>query len=231
MAIAIDKTISKVVETGLCTGCGTCAGICPQQCIAMVEDTSKGIYLPQLEREKCNECGVCLKVCPGHEVDFKALNLEIFGKEPEDILLGNYLNCYTGHATDYDIRYNSASGGLVTALLIFALEQGLIDGALVTKMRENNPLEPQSFIARTAEEIISAAKSKYCPVPANIALKQLLKEEGMFAVVGLPCHIHGVRKAELVNSKLKEKVALRLGLFCSQTPSFFATEYILQKMK
>jgi len=232
MAIVIDKTISKVVESGLCTGCGTCVGICPEDAVQMVKDESKGIYLPQLDEAKCNECGICLKACPGYEVDFKALNLEIFGKEPADILLGDYPSCYIGHATDYDIRYNSASGGLVTALLIFALEQGLIDGALVTKMNEKNPLEPQPFIATTREEIISASKSKYCPVPANIALKEILnaKEGERFAVVGLPCHIHGIRKAEEVNKKLRERVVLHLGLFCGHTPNFLGTEFLLNRM-
>jgi len=40
----------------------------------------------------------------------------------------HYLNCYIGHSTDYNIRYNSASGGHVTQLSIFALEVGIIDG-------------------------------------------------------------------------------------------------------
>jgi len=231
MTSTIDKTISKVVESGLCTGCGTCAGICPQQCIAMIEDTSKGIYLPHLELEKCNECGICLKACPGHEVDFRALNLEIFGTGPTDSFVGNYINSYVGHSTDYDLRYNSASGGLVTALLIFALEEGIIDGALITKMDDGNPLRPHPFIARTKDEIISAAKSKYCPVPLNIGLKEILQEDGKFAIVGLPCHIHGIRKAETIMSSLKSKIVLHLGLYCNHTPSFLATQYILQKVK
>ncbi|MFC1928289.1 Coenzyme F420 hydrogenase/dehydrogenase, beta subunit C-terminal domain [Chloroflexota bacterium] len=226
----IGKTIEQVVKEGLCTGCGTCVSLCPQDAIEMVINKSKGIYVPQLDRERCNECGICLDVCPGHSVDFKGLNSEVFGREPEDIFLGNYLKCYIGHAIDYDIRYNSASGGLVTALLIFALEEGLIDGALVTRMSEENPLEPQPFIARTRKEIISAAKSKYCPVPVNVALKEILNEEGRFAIVGLPCHIHGVRKAELANKKLKERIALHMSIFCSHSPSFLATEYVLHRI-
>ena len=224
-----SKTIEPLVKSGLCTGCGTCVGICPLDAVEMVVDPRKGVYVPLLDEEKCNECGLCLDVCPGHAVDFKQLNLEIFGKEPEDILLGNYLNCYIGHATDYSIRYNSASGGLITALLIFALREGLIDGALVTKMSEDRPLEPQPFIARTNDEIISASKSKYCPVPANIAIKEILKEDGKFAVVGLPCHIHGIRKAETVNKRLKDKIALHLGVLCSHTDTFIGTEFILHK--
>ena len=224
-----NKTIESVIKDELCTGCGTCVGLCPKEAIEMVIDRHKGIYVPQLDKERCNECGICFEVCPGHAVDFKYLNQEIFSKQTEDIILGNYLNCYLGHATDYDIRFNSASGGLVTALLIFALEQGIINGALVTKMSEENPLEPEPFIARTREEIIAASKSKYCPVPANIALKEILKEEGKFAVVGLPCHTHGIRKAELVNKKLKGKIALHLGLICGHTPNFMGTEFLLRR--
>lgn len=233
MAVIIDKTILKVVRDNLCTGCGTCVGICPKKCIEMKEDTNKGIYLPQLEREKCDECGLCLKVCPGHEVDFKKLNSEIFGREPQDVLVGNSLSCYLAHATDYDIRYNSASGGLVTALLIFALEERIIDGALVTKMSEDNPLRPQPFIARTRDEIISASKSKYCPVPANIALREIVdtKEDEKFAVVGLPCHIHGIRKAETVNKKARGKIVLHFGLLCGHAPNFWGTEVLLKRLK
>jgi coenzyme F420 hydrogenase subunit beta len=228
-----DKTIAYVVKDGLCTGCGTCIALCPNEAIKLTINEKKGIYVPELNEGKCNNCGICYEVCPGHGVNFKELNLEIFGKEPEDVLIGNYLNCYVGHSTEYDIRYNSSSGGLVTQLLIFALEEGIIDGALVTRMKKNNPLEPEPFIARTKEEIIEASKSKYCPVPVNIALKKILEaeDEERFAIVGLPCHIHGIRKAEQVNKKLKEKIVLHLGLFCcSYGANFLATEYALQRM-
>jgi len=194
-------------------------------------EPSRDIYTPRLDKGKCNECGLCLEVCPGHAVDFRQLNLDIFGKEAEDIWLGNYLNCYIGHATDYEIRYNSASGGLVTALLIFALEEGVIDGALVTKMSDENPLRPWTFIARTREEIIAASKSKYCPVPANTILKEIVRADGRLAVVGLPCHIQGMRKAEVANEGLRHKIVLHFGLFCGHTPSLLATEYLLYKLK
>lgn len=83
-----NKTIAQVVKDDLCTGCGTCVALCPGEAIEMVINEKKGIYVPQLNENKCNNCGTCYKVCPGHEVDFKQLNFEIFGKEPEDILIG-----------------------------------------------------------------------------------------------------------------------------------------------
>ena len=224
----MNRTIEETCNVGLCTGCGTCVGLCPNSAIEMIR--AKGIYIPRLNRQRCNRCGICFNVCPGYVVDFKSLNLAIFGKEPQEIL-GNYVNCYIGHASDLSTRHNSASGGLVTALLIFAIEEGIIDGALVTKMSEKKPFEPEVYIARTSDEVFLASKSKYCPVPANIVLKEILGEDGKFAVVGLPCHIQGIRKAEILDRKLFKKIILHLGLICNHAPTFLATEYLLQKMK
>jgi len=147
------------------------------------------------------------------------------------MLMGNCANCYVGYASNYDIRYNSSSGGLVTALLISALEDGLIDGALVTRVSKHKPLLPEAFVARNQEEIISACGSKYCPVPVNILLKKILREKGRFAVVGLPCHIHGIRKFERINKRLRERILLHLGLFCANGVTFLGTEYFLQGWK
>jgi coenzyme F420 hydrogenase subunit beta len=189
-----------------------------------------GIWLPSIEHGKCNKCGLCLKVCPGHYVDIKILNSEVFGKHFKDRHLGNYIKCYVGHSNDFRIRYECSSGGIASQLLIFAFRENLIDGALVTCMKKNNPLEPEPFIAKSKEEILSASKSKYCPVPANIALKQVLKEDGRFAVVGLPCHIHGIRKAELLNTELRKKIVLHVSLMCSHMVNFSGTEFILKKL-
>jgi coenzyme F420 hydrogenase subunit beta len=221
------STIRWVVKHGLCTGCGTCAGVCPRDALEMVVDRKRGRYLPQIDKNKCTRCGLCYDVCPGHSVDFEGLSTAFFGDVPEDVALGKYLGCYIGHATDKKMRHDGASGGLVTAFLVFALEQGLIDGALVTRMRADRPLEPEPFIARTKNGIIAAARSKYCPVAANAALKAILDSDGRLAVVGLPCHIQGIRKAEQCIPALKERIRYRISIACSLDYSFLGTERLL----
>jgi coenzyme F420 hydrogenase subunit beta len=224
------STIAPVVRHKLCTGCGTCAGICPRDALDMSLDARKGCYVPRLDRNRCTQCGLCWEACPGHSVDFEALSAALFGAVPEDIALGRYLGCYVGHATDENVRFSSASGGLVSALLIFALEEGLIDGALVTRMRRGQPLTPEPFLARTREEILSAAGSKYCPVAANIALKEVLAGKGRIAVVGLPCHIQGIRKAEQRLPVLAERIRYRISLACSLDFSFRGTLRFLKNL-
>ncbi|MBV1766997.1 MAG: Coenzyme F420 hydrogenase/dehydrogenase, beta subunit C-terminal domain, partial [Methanobacterium sp.] len=224
------NNIIDVVKEGLCTGCGTCAGLCPQDIIKMEINHEKGLYFPKLG-EGCNECGICLEVCPGYEVDFIRLNKEIFGKEAESILIGHYENCYLGYSCDQDLRFAATSGGMITQILLYLLEEKMIDGALVVRMSDENPLEPEPFIARTKEDIINAKGSKYCPVPTNIKLKEIIEsEDEKFAVVGLPCQIQGLRKAESLHKKLKNKIVLSLGIVCNHTPSFKATEFLLGKL-
>ncbi len=45
----------------------------------------------------------------------------------------------------------------------------------------------------------------------------------------MPCHIAGARNAEEIDKELKEKVVFHLGLVCNHTPTFHATEFIINK--
>jgi len=196
----------------------------------MHKNPKEGTYIPAFKIEECKECNLCFDVCPGRSIDFNKLNSFVFGKTVNDTLLGNHISCYIGHSTNKKIKRDVSSGGLVTSLLILALENEFIDGAIVTKMRKERPLEPEVFIARTSEEIISAAGSKYCPVPVNTKIREVLTRNERFAIVGLPCHIQGLRKAETINRKLRERMVLHMGLFCLHTVSFLGTEFLLQRM-
>ena len=72
-----NRAIDQFSRNELCTGCGTCAGMCPQNAINIVIDEKKGIHLPRIDSEKCNKCGICYKVCPGDGVDIDSLNRKL----------------------------------------------------------------------------------------------------------------------------------------------------------
>ncbi|OIQ52722.1 Coenzyme F420 hydrogenase/dehydrogenase, beta subunit C-terminal domain [Neomoorella thermoacetica] len=223
------NTITGIITSGLCCGCGTCVALCPRHAISLSVDKKRGIYVPIVNTKLCNDCRICRKVCPGAEIDFLKLNQMTFNRVPDNSLLGNVFNCYSGFSTDYNLRYSSASGGVVTALLVYALKEKIVDGVMVVKTDKEDPLKPYSFIARTEDEIISARTSRYCPVPVNVSLREILNNEGRYAVVGLPCHIAGIRKAETNSQKLKERIKLHFCLVCNHTPTFRATHYLLRK--
>lgn len=223
------QNVGEVVERGLCTGCGTCVGVCPSHSLEM--GLCDGILVPEVDAGKCTECGLCVKSCPGFSLDMAKLNAEVFGRQPADKVLGNISECYVGHSTDREVTSVCSSGGVVDQLLICGLESGLVDGAVVARMKGDRPLEPEPFVARSRGEVLSASRTKYCPVAVGVVMERLRRERGKFAVVGLPCHIHGVRKAESVVPGLKEKIVLHIGLFCGHTVSFEGTDFVLDKLK
>ena len=117
-------------------------------------------------------------------------------------------------------------------LMVFGvlLKNQLIDGALLVRINNNDPLKAEPFIARTKEEILSATGSKYVPVSLNQLLNQILSEDGRFAVDGLPCHMQGIRRAELKNRYLRDKIIYHFGLTCSHTLNYNGIHFLLHKI-
>lgn len=222
-----DTVETKIWRKGICNGCGTCAGCCPTSAIEMKR--MHGVYAPIVNVSQCNGCKLCIEVCP-EIADFNSLNEFVFGQHPAEISLGNYINCYVGYSTNPQLRWNSASGGLITTLLIFALNNRIIDGAITTKMSQKMPLKPEVALAQSKAEIIESSKSKYCPVCVNSEIKSIFHENGKYAIVGLPCHIQGVRKAETVFKKLNAKIYLHIGIFCLHNITFKGTDFLIEKI-
>ena len=78
--------------------------------------------------------------------------------------------------------------------------------------------------------MLSAAGSKYIQIPLNACLGEVIKNNGRFAVVGLPCHINGLRRLEDFNSELKEKIVLRMGLFCNHAVNYKGMVFLLNEI-
>ena len=135
-----------------------------------------------------------------------------------------------GWASDEAIRHEGASGGLATAILAGALEEGLIDGAVVAGPSEDNALAVEPHLARSVAEIAAARGSKYNMVATNTALGTLLDEPGRYAFVGLPCHIQGLRLAERRHRRLAERVAFSLGIFCGWSAQPRATALAARRL-
>jgi len=68
---------------------------------------------------------------------------------------------YYGRATDQTIQERGECGGVITAVLVAALEHKLVDGALVIK-RGESIYNGAPFFATTREQITEAAGSLHC---------------------------------------------------------------------
>jgi len=222
-----NDNIKDIVENKLCIGCGLCEVICPYKAISMVYSNETGNFYPTVDENICTKCSLCLEVCYGAMRDPK-LSFKIFGNSvPFDPIIGHYLGLYIGYATDKRVRFNAAAGGVATALLAYALEKKIIDGAIVVRMRPGKLPMGECFIAYTLEDLFSAAGSKYCPVNFSKCFKKL--ETGKrYAIVTLPCYAYGIRKLIEINPMLRSKIVLIIGLLCGGMPSYLGTIYLLK---
>lgn len=111
--------------------------------------------------------------------------------------IGRFIKCYIRCTNDYMIRKNSASGGLISQLLIHPLESKQIDGAVVTKLQINDgKLEAHAFIAKSKSEILSVAGSHYLQVNFSDVIQEMIDKEGSYAIVALPCMVSSLIKLQ-----------------------------------
>jgi len=229
----VNSNITITINNNLCIGCGICEGACPSKAIQTI--VKGGRFVPKINVKLCKNdkgCRRCYDVCPGLGVNLIEIAKNYFtdSETKDEKMVGRYLKCFTGYSNDYEIRYHSASGGMINQFLIWLLENGKIDGAVVTKFDKESPLMVKTFIATTREEIISARSSKYSPVSLNHAAQDIKAASGSrYVVVGLPCHIQGFRKLMAIDRKLREKVCGLFALYCSSGRTFYLTEHVFKE--
>jgi coenzyme F420 hydrogenase subunit beta len=122
---------------------------------------------------------------------------------------------YIANSINNCVRKAGSSGGVVTALLLYLLGSGKIQGAIVVGVDEKNPYLSKGILATSTKEIVAAAGSKYSITPSMEVMSLLRNNEGQFAIVGLPCQVHGLRKLQQVDPRLSGKIYCILGLFCN----------------
>jgi len=207
-----DSLEKNVVRTGRCVGCGTCVVVCPFICLELRADK------PVLVKE-CKICGICAQTCPVNEWSWPKAENFVFGRErkPEEVF-GIYRKVAIAKAKDDRVMRVCQDGGVSTAVLLFALENGIIDGAVLAGTSKEKPLYPVPRLATTAEEILEGAGTKYSYSPNVLALTDVLKQKKMnVAFVGTPCEIRAVRKLQTAGLKrFSAPLKLLVGLMCSE---------------
>ena len=61
----------------------------------------------------------------------------------EDPYLGKYITCVSARSTDKEILQKAQDGGIATTLMVYALEQGIIDGTIVAG-EGDRPWQPRA---------------------------------------------------------------------------------------
>ena len=221
--VSFEESLAKsVVATGKCVGCGTCVVVCPLNCLEYAEEK------PTLIKE-CKVCGICPQTCPQYEWSLSKAENIVFGRERKnEEEFGVHRRLAIAQAKDDKIMKVCQDGGVATALLVFALENGLIDGAIVAGISQEKPFHPIPKLATTPEEILECAGTKYSYSPNILALAEGVKQKKTsMAFVGTPCQIRALRKMQMFGlKKYTTPLKFLIGLMCSEC---FTYEGLMEK--
>jgi len=146
-----------------------------------------------------------------------ALSQRVFGVPYDGDEIGNVGEIFMARSADDAVREKAQYGGTVTTLLSLALEEGLIDGAIMTKMSDDKI--PAGFLARNAEEILQCAGSSYMACPVLATLNHIPKESNeRLAIVAMPCQALSLAKWKTEPPQNRVdigNVKVVIGLFCT----------------
>jgi coenzyme F420 hydrogenase subunit beta len=184
-------------------------------------------------------CTLCTRACPRFREWEPEIDTHLFGRErDEDEVAGIALETLLVRASDPQLLETGQDGGLVSAILTYALENDLIDAALVSGLEgDGSSWKATPAVARNREDVIKTAGSRYTYSANPLAYAEATKDGAeRIALVGMGCQVSApgamaARKA----GKVARRFSLNIGLLCSKTfddaifPELFEERYGLMR--
>ena len=218
----------EVITSGLCTGCAGCVIACPHDVIGYKHEP--GAYKPfhleeELGPDNCghgeNGCTLCTRACPRFRSWETEADEHLHGRaRHDDEMSGIYKDILLVRAADDSVYEAGQDGGLVSSILIWCLENKIIDGALVSVLEGGTGgWKAKPGVATNRDEVLAGAGSRYTYSANTIAYGEAV-ERGLenLALVGMSCQtsigpVMWHRRA----GKVSKPIKLNIGLLCSKS--------------
>ncbi len=227
-------SISEVVSSRLCIGCGACA-YASSGAYRMIDYPEEGIRpykaIPIIEPEVET---ACLSVCPSVQIDYSHFDNESSHPDLTPSFKkkwGHITESWEGYATDPEIRFKGSSGGALTAISAYCIEKLGMTGTLHIAQDPQNATRNKTTLSKTRDDLMAAAGSRYSPASVCDGLRLVEEAASPCVIVGKPAEIAAVRNTEKIRPALKSKVGVTLSFFCAETPPTRATEELVKELK
>jgi len=173
---------------------------------------------------ECALCEICYCQCTAVEFSKEDVEMFLFNRtRRQDEPIGILNGAFVGRARRAETQSQAQDGGVVTALLAYALDSGYIDAAVVAGRDSKWRARPE--VAIHYEDLVKNAGTKYTPSPTLLGVRSAVDEyvKNNLGVVGTPCQIRAVRRLQtmpLGSLRLAEAIRLSIGLFCMESYAY-----------
>lgn len=217
----MESLISKIDNNHLCLGCGFCESISGKDVVEMQlgEDGFFHPYVKQIvpETEK-----VVWDICPG---------LNVINEEPystEESLWGPIEDLWRGYYTDKEVRTKGSSGGVVSGLSIYMLEQKLVDAVLQVGGDQMDYERNSLKISKNREQVLACASSRYAPALIFDKIFEYLDDsDDTFCFIGKPCDVSALKNFLRTYPKYDDRFRYTISIMCAGLPSFNGTAELI----
>ena len=188
----------------LCTGCGACKNICPQNAISLDYDLqTDGGLVSIIDANNCIRCDRCVNVCPLIQKNTK---FAIPRLEPEVYALW----------ADEETRHISSSGGVFSLLANVVLEEQ----GYVCAVKYGKDFRAIHSITNNKDCLKDYRRSKYMQSDTGYVyreIKSLLDQKKEVLFVGCPCQVAGLKS--FLGTYYES--LLTVDVFCTHAPSYW----------
>lgn len=167
--------MKMLCEKDLCTGCGACVLVCPNNCVKLEQD-EEGFDYPVIEEEKCIKCGICREHC--------------------HVLTGSFNNnaksVFAAKTIDEELRFESTSGGIFSELAKIIMQgDGIVFGAAYDFVHKS----VRHIGVENIDDLGEIRQSKYVQSHLKdiyMEIKQCLSNGKKVLFCGTPCQTAGL---------------------------------------
>ena len=91
---------------------------------------------------------------------------------------GPYHRVCLGHAADPDVRFQAASGGILTALAAYLVESGKVSFILQVRASLDRPVRTETVMSEDGASVVRSAGSRYGPATPLVSIMDALDRQG-----------------------------------------------------
>jgi len=208
-----EERLYRIVEDGLCVGCGLCQSVAGAERLRMVvtpEGDERPYAVASLDHATVDRI---YDVCPGTRIEGLP-EAQIEDATAVDPVWGPTLRIVHAYAADPEIRFKGSTGGVLTALGAYLIESGRVEMVLHAKASKRQPTFGERQLSRTRADVLDGMGSRYGPTAALVDLGAVLDQGKPFAFIGKPCDVTALRNQARHDPRVDALCRYKLALVC-----------------